>query len=273
MNKIKEFFFYKTAYIRNTFWSVWPPGKLPITALNCCFFHGLPPNKLDVPSAHCHCLCVLSFMLVVYHVQLWTVHCPDLSSASVVDSVDAAEFLDAADLINDAEFLTVPLCHPSIVLSSLGQSIVKAPQLSPAYCCVLPHTHAADFRYCHVSCHPVATIQQCFSLAYSLMDLNPVTNLPRQKEVDVLVEPSLKHLCPSMHHFSQFKWRGRNWSFPRLTILRRMGKQKGSTQRNWLEILDSAQFCYNLHRSSAIEASPFELVLGAQPQTPMEISV
>jgi hypothetical protein len=152
-----------------------------------------------------------------------------------------------------------------------------SPRLSPTYCwascCVLPHTHAADFCYCHASCHLVATIQQCFSSAYSLMYFNPVTNLPHQKEVDVLVEPSLKHLYPSMHHFSQFKWWGRNWSFPWLTILRRMGKQKGLTQRNWLQMLDSAQFCYNLHRSSAIKASPFELVLGAQPQTSMEISV
>jgi hypothetical protein len=46
-----------------------------------------------------------------------------------------------------------------------------------------------------------------------------------------------------------------------------------ATQRNWLELLDSAQFCYNLHKSSATEASPFKLVPGAQPQTPMEISV
>jgi len=44
-------------------------------------------------------------------------------------------------------------------------------------------------------------------------------------------------------------------------------------QRNWLELLDSAQFCYNLQKSSATEASPFELVLGAQPQTPAEIAV
>ena len=44
-------------------------------------------------------------------------------------------------------------------------------------------------------------------------------------------------------------------------------------QRNWLELLDSAQFCYNLQKSSTTEASPFELVLGAQPQTPVEIVV
>lgn len=46
-----------------------------------------------------------------------------------------------------------------------------------------------------------------------------------------------------------------------------------ATQQNWLELLDNAQLCYNLHKSSATEASPFELVLGAQPQNPMEISV
>ena len=44
-------------------------------------------------------------------------------------------------------------------------------------------------------------------------------------------------------------------------------------QRKWLELLDSAQFCYNLKKSSATEASPFELVLGAQPQTYAEIAV
>jgi hypothetical protein len=77
-----------------------------------------------------------------------------------------------------AEFPTVPLCHPSTVSSNLGQSSPK-PQLSSAYClascCVLPHTHSTDFRYCHAGCHPVATVQQCFSLAYALTDFNPVT--------------------------------------------------------------------------------------------------
>jgi len=122
-----------------------------------------------------------------------------LSSAPAADFVDAAEFLDAADFTSAAEFPTVPLCHPSTVSSSLEHSSPK-PQLSSAYClascCVLPHTHSADFRYCHAGCHPVATVQQCFSSAYALTDFNPVTNLPHQKEVDVLVEPSLKHLCP-----------------------------------------------------------------------------
>ena len=46
-----------------------------------------------------------------------------------------------------------------------------------------------------------------------------------------------------------------------------------ATQRNWLELLDSAQFSYNLHKSSATDLSPFELVLGMQPQTPAEIAV
>ena len=46
-----------------------------------------------------------------------------------------------------------------------------------------------------------------------------------------------------------------------------------ATQRNWLELLDSAQFSYNLHKSSATELSPFELILGKQPQTPAEIAV
>ena len=44
-------------------------------------------------------------------------------------------------------------------------------------------------------------------------------------------------------------------------------------QRNWLELLDSAQFCYNFKKSLTIKASSFELVLGAKPQTPVEIAV
>ena len=118
------------------------------------------------------------------YVKSRTAYCPDLSSAPAADFIDAAEFLDAADLTSAAEFPTVPLCHPSTVSSSLEHSSPK-PQLSSAYClascCVLPHTHSADFRYCHAGCHPVATVQQCFSSAYALTDFNPVTNLPHQK--------------------------------------------------------------------------------------------
>jgi len=112
------------------------------------------------------------------YVKSRTAYCPDSSSALVADFVDVAEFLDAADLTSAAEFPTVPLCHPSTVSSSIGQSSPK-PQLSSAYCCanccVLPHTHSANFRYCHASYHPVAAVQQCFSSAYTLTDFNPVT--------------------------------------------------------------------------------------------------
>jgi len=97
-----------------------------------------------------------------------------LSSARAVDLVDAAEFASAA------EFPTVSLCHPNTVSSSLGQSSPK-PQLSSTHCCasccVLPHTHVADFRYCHAGCHLVATVQQCFLSAYTLTDFNPVTDI------------------------------------------------------------------------------------------------
>ena len=44
-------------------------------------------------------------------------------------------------------------------------------------------------------------------------------------------------------------------------------------QRNWLELLDSTQFCYNLQKSLATKASPFELVLVTRPQTPVEIAM
>jgi hypothetical protein len=129
----------------------------------------------------------------------WTIRCPSYRQPQLPILSTLLNSIDTADLINAAEFPTILLCHPSTVSSSLGQSSPKS-QLSSAYCCasccVLPHTHSADFRYCHASCHRVATIQQCFPSAYTLTDFNPVTNLPHQKEVDVLVEPSLKHLCP-----------------------------------------------------------------------------
>jgi hypothetical protein len=36
------------------------------------------------------------------------------------------------------------------------------------------------------------------------------------------------------------------------------------TQRNWLELFDNAQFNYNLHKSSTMDLSPFELKLTTQ---------
>ncbi|KAL0423510.1 UNVERIFIED_CONTAM: Transposon Ty3-I Gag-Pol polyprotein [Sesamum radiatum] len=46
-----------------------------------------------------------------------------------------------------------------------------------------------------------------------------------------------------------------------------------ASQRNWVDLLDVAQFSYNLHKSSATGMSPFELAYGRQPTTPHEISV
>ncbi|KAL9390438.1 hypothetical protein Peur_019043 [Populus x canadensis] len=78
-------------------------------------------------DAHCCriCLCTLPFMPVVYYVQSWIVHRPDLSSALAADLVDATEFLDAADLISAVEFDTISSHHSSTVSSSLGQSIIQ----------------------------------------------------------------------------------------------------------------------------------------------------
>ena len=45
-----------------------------------------------------------------------------------------------------------------------------------------------------------------------------------------------------------------------------------ASQRNWVTLLDTAQFCYNLHKSSATEMSPFEIVLGRQPITPLDVA-
>ena len=39
-----------------------------------------------------------------------------------------------------------------------------------------------------------------------------------------------------------------------------------------MTLLDTAQFSYNLHKSSATEMSPFEIVLGIQPMTPLDVS-
>jgi len=44
-------------------------------------------------------------------------------------------------------------------------------------------------------------------------------------------------------------------------------------QQNWLELFDSVQFCYNIQKSSITKTSLFELILGTQPQTPIEIFV
>ena len=45
-----------------------------------------------------------------------------------------------------------------------------------------------------------------------------------------------------------------------------------ASKKNWLDLLDSAQFAYNLHKSSSTGMSPFELAMGQQPLTPHEIA-
>ena len=44
------------------------------------------------------------------------------------------------------------------------------------------------------------------------------------------------------------------------------------SQKNWLDLLNSAHFAYNLHKSSSKGMSPFEVAMGQQPLTPYEIS-
>ena len=46
-----------------------------------------------------------------------------------------------------------------------------------------------------------------------------------------------------------------------------------ATQTNWLELLEPAQLSYNLHRSSATGMSPFEVAIGFQPCTPLDVLV
>ena len=45
-----------------------------------------------------------------------------------------------------------------------------------------------------------------------------------------------------------------------------------ASQKNWVSLLDAAQFCYNLHKSFATGLSPAKLVLGQQPLTPSKIA-
>ena len=46
-----------------------------------------------------------------------------------------------------------------------------------------------------------------------------------------------------------------------------------STQTNWLEFLKPALLSYNLHRSSATGMSHFEVAIGFQPPTPLDVLV
>ena len=39
-----------------------------------------------------------------------------------------------------------------------------------------------------------------------------------------------------------------------------------------MDLLDTAQFCYNLHRSLTTGMSPFELAMGWQPRTPLDVA-
>ena len=45
-----------------------------------------------------------------------------------------------------------------------------------------------------------------------------------------------------------------------------------ATQKNWVDLLDTAQLCYNLHRSSTTGMSPFELAMGWQLRTPLDVA-
>ena len=45
-----------------------------------------------------------------------------------------------------------------------------------------------------------------------------------------------------------------------------------ASQKNWVSLLDVAQFYYNLHKSSATGRSSFELAMDYQPLTPHEVA-
>ena len=45
-----------------------------------------------------------------------------------------------------------------------------------------------------------------------------------------------------------------------------------ANQKDWAKLLDVAQFSYNLQQSEATNKSPFEIVLGRQPTTPLSLA-
>ena len=45
-----------------------------------------------------------------------------------------------------------------------------------------------------------------------------------------------------------------------------------ATQKNWVDLLDTTQLCYNLHISSSTGMSPFELAMGWQPRIPLDVA-
>ena len=45
-----------------------------------------------------------------------------------------------------------------------------------------------------------------------------------------------------------------------------------ATQKNWVDLLDTTQLCYNVYRSSSTRVSPFELVMGWQLRTPLDVA-
>ena len=45
-----------------------------------------------------------------------------------------------------------------------------------------------------------------------------------------------------------------------------------ATQKNWVNLLDIGQLCYNLHRCSSTGMSPFELAMGWQLRTLLDVA-
>jgi hypothetical protein len=102
------------------------------------------------------------------YIKSWTIHCPNLSSASVVDFIDTANVINVIYLISAADLDTVPLCHFNIISSSRGQSII-----SP-YCWF--YWRCWFHRYC-----PVVSTQHCFC-QHTYDEFNLITNLLQQKK-------------------------------------------------------------------------------------------
>ena len=46
-----------------------------------------------------------------------------------------------------------------------------------------------------------------------------------------------------------------------------------TSQTNWLELLEPAHLSYNLHRSSVMRMSPFEVAIRFQPHMPLDVLV
>ena len=116
------------------------------------------------------------------YVKSWTVHHPELSSAPIVDFVDATKFIDVVNFISVAEFNSIPLCHSNTISSSLGQSIVQTCH-QPLLLLMLSNSTLL-LNLLTLSIPTLSTVSKPTLFRRRTPDkFNHVTNLPYQKKL------------------------------------------------------------------------------------------